>query len=135
MSFGGLPIYPPQSPFNQGAPQNTLLANLQKIPVQAQSPFIQKMIDQLQTQALYNTTNTEAARAQYLTGKPQEQVQDKKPGILGRIFDVISRPLYGVMSGFDEFVKHPGNVVGAIEGVGKGIEGKNKTSFSDVMKS
>lgn len=52
-------------------------------------------------------------------------------GLLGRTFDVLSRPLYGVAEGVKSTIEGEN----ALEGVWQGISGQEKTTFSDVLES
>lgn len=52
-------------------------------------------------------------------------LKGNKPSLMGRIFDILSRPNYAVA----EFVRQGGNPAGILEG----LTGKKKTTFSDVL--
>lgn len=56
----------------------------------------------------------------------------KKPGIISRAFDVLSRPLYGIAETTARAAEHKG--IGDIaEGLVGGLAGKNKTTFADTL--
>lgn len=69
-----------------------------------------------------------------------ESVLDQGKNILGRTFDVLSRPLYTVANVIDEQVENARKDAGTVESVKdiftsawKGISGKEKTTFSKVL--
>lgn len=68
----------------------------------------------------------------------------KGPSILGRVFDVISRPMYAVNEGLARTAEHLGAAtpqsrqkgnagLDILKGIAGGLAGKNKTDFGDTM--
>ena len=56
---------------------------------------------------------------------------DNDPSVMGRIFDVLSRPNYAVAN----LVKDLGEGDASIESVWRGLTGEDKTTFKDVLKN
>lgn len=79
------------------------------------------------------------AQAQALGGK----TGGKKPSMLSRIFDVISRPLYGVSEGLARASEHVGPAnprkgknagLDILAGIAGGLAGKNKTDIGNTLQ-
>lgn len=77
-------------------------------------------------------------KIQAMGGKPKKG----GPSILSRIFDVVSRPMYGVMEPIARLSEHAGpenprkgkNVLAdVVTGLAGGLAGKNKTDFGEVL--
>lgn len=66
----------------------------------------------------------------------------QRPSLVSRIFDVISRPLYGINEAIKSGIEASqedkgflGSVGEVFEGIGEGVSGKEKTLFSDVLET
>lgn len=86
--------------------------------------------------------NNTDLRADYYraSGVPAQEVESG-PGVLDRIFDVLSRGTYAVANTVDRFLDDDqqggfgGNLTDALAGGWQGLAGKEKTTFSNVLEN
>lgn len=99
---------------------------------------ISKLIEQTKNRRLKQHTTAQRTKVQAMGGSPKKG----GPSILSRVFDVISRPLYGVSEGIARASEHVGsknprkgkNAGGDIlAGIVGGLAGKNKTYMGDAL--
>lgn len=99
---------------------------------------INKLIEQTKNQRLKQQVHAGQMRAQALGGTAKKG----GPSILSRIFDVISRPLYGVSEGLARASEHVGEAnprkgknaaTDILGGIAGGLAGKHKTDFGETL--
>lgn len=86
------------------------------------------IISSAKARQLQGQVKGQEAKAKAMGGK----VKKGGPSMLSRIFDVISRPLYGVSEGYARLAE-TNNPVKMLEGMGKGVAGKTKTDMGDAF--
>lgn len=81
-------------------------------------------------------TNTDVAKFILLNSQRTQlgpgAVSPNEPSVMGRIFDILSRPNYAVANLAKGFIQNSGNPA---EDIWKGLSGVDKTTFSDVLKA
>ena len=94
---------------------------------------------------LSNTLEKQLQQYEWATDKPAKKKPNLFMGVTGRIFDTLSRPIYGVSEGLARAAEHLGDktpesrkgknpLTDILGGVVGGVAGKNKTYFAETLK-
>jgi hypothetical protein len=102
------------------------------------STDISKLIEQTKNRRLQQHTTAQRTKVQAMGGKPKKG----GPSILSRVFDVLSRPIYGVSEGIARASEHAGPKnprkgknagTDILKGIVGGLAGKNKTYMDEAL--
>lgn len=120
---------------SRGATMRDFMATHDVLPGGGTAP---KSLDRIKADQLAAQVAAQTAQAQALGGHPPK----KQPGLLSRVFDVLSRGQYASAEGVSRVIQDvkkgkPLASLGTLEDLGKGqwagLSGKKKTSYSKVI--